>query len=118
MTAASNARVRSRNISRLPRQRLAGAHSNRPRTAFVLSGGASLAAAQVGMLHALYERGIEADYLVGTSAGSLNAAFVASRPQTTATAVKLGRIWRDLHREDVFPVSMSALQSCWIWPSV
>jgi NTE family protein len=28
------------------------------RTAFVLSGGASLGAAQVGMLHALYERGI------------------------------------------------------------
>ncbi len=31
-----------------------------PRTAFVLSGGASLGAMQVGMLRALYERGIPA----------------------------------------------------------
>ena len=80
-----------------------------PVTAFVLSGGASLAAAQVGMLQALYERGIEPDFLVGTSAGALNAAFVASRPQTRATATKLGRVWRDLRREDVFPVSLTAL---------
>lgn len=29
-----------------------------PEVAFVLSGGASLGAIQVGMLHALYERGI------------------------------------------------------------
>jgi NTE family protein len=87
----------------------AAATTSVPRTAFVLSGGASLAAAQVGMLHALYERGIEPDFLVGTSAGALNAAFVASRPQTTATATKLGRIWRDLQREDVFPVSLTAL---------
>jgi NTE family protein len=80
-----------------------------PRTAFVLSGGASLGAAQVGMLEALYEHGIAPDLLVGTSAGALNAAFVASRPQTVATARELGRVWRGLQREDVFPVSMSAL---------
>lgn len=78
-------------------------------TAFVLSGGASLAAGQVGMLQALYERGIQPDFLVATSAGALNAAFVASRPQSTATARKLGYIWRDLRREDVFPMSMAAL---------
>jgi NTE family protein len=80
-----------------------------PRTAFVLSGGASLGAAQAGMLRALYEHGITADLLVGTSAGALNAAFVASRPQTTQTARELGRIWCDLQRDDVFPVSMRAL---------
>src|SRR3954452_295762 len=79
------------------------------RTAFVLSGGASLGALQAGMLRALYEQGITADLLVGTSAGALNAAFVASRPQTEATARELARIWRDLQREDVFPVSMRAL---------
>lgn len=80
-----------------------------PVTAFVLSGGASLAAAQVGMLQALYERGIEPDFLVGTSAGALNAAFVASRPRTRATATQLAQVWRDLRREDVFPVSLAAL---------
>lgn len=94
----------------------AGLHSRRdtagtdvPVTAFVLSGGASLAAAQVGMLQALYEHDIEPDLLVGTSAGALNAAFVASRPQTRATATKLGRLWCDLRREDVFPVNLAAL---------
>jgi predicted acylesterase/phospholipase RssA len=54
--------------------------------AFVLSGGASLGAIQVGMLRALYERDITPDLIVGTSAGALNGAFIASRPQTTATA--------------------------------
>jgi NTE family protein len=61
------------------------------------------------MLQSLYESGIVPDVLVGTSAGALNAAFIASRPQTPATARSLGRVWRDLHREDLFPVSMSAL---------
>ena len=32
--------------------------NDRPEVAFVLSGGASLGAIQVGLLHALYERGI------------------------------------------------------------
>src|ERR1043166_188561 len=80
-----------------------------PRTAFVLSGGASLGALQVGMLEALYERGITPDFLVGTSVGALNAAFVASRPQSPQTAREVGGGWRSLQREDVFPVSMSAL---------
>jgi len=74
----------------------------RPRTAFVLSGGASLGALQVGMLQALYERDVVPDVLVGTSTGALNAAFVASRAQTPATAKALGCVWRDLHREDLF----------------
>jgi NTE family protein len=77
----------------------------RPRTAFVLSGGASLGALQVGMLRALYELGVTPDLFVATSAGALNATFVASRPQTVATTRDLGRIWRGLHRDDVFPVN-------------
>jgi NTE family protein len=83
--------------------------SSRPRTAFVLSGGASLGAVQAGMLRALYERDITADLLVGTSAGALNAAFIASRPQTIETARALRRVWCDLQRDDIFPVSMRAL---------
>jgi NTE family protein len=92
-----------------PPQRLATGGASIPRTAFVLSGGASLGALQVGMLEALYEQGITPDFLVGTSVGALNAAFVASRPQSPQTATELGRVWRSLQREDVFPVSMSAL---------
>jgi NTE family protein len=90
-------------------QTLAKRGASSPRTAFVLSGGASLAAVQVGMLQALYEQGIAPDFLVGTSAGALNAAFVASRPQVPATARRLGRIWRDLQRGDIFPVRPTAL---------
>jgi predicted acylesterase/phospholipase RssA len=37
------------------------------------------------MLEALYERGIAPDFLVGTSVGALNAAFVASRLQSPQT---------------------------------
>lgn len=40
-----------------------------PVVAFVLSGGASLGAIQVGMLRALYERDITPDLVIGTSAG-------------------------------------------------
>jgi NTE family protein len=71
----------------------------------VLSGGASLGAIQVGMLRALYERGIAPDLIVGTSAGAINAAFIASRPQTVETADALAPLWRDLRRGQVFPMN-------------
>jgi NTE family protein len=75
-----------------------------PKTAFVLSGGASLGAIQVGMVRSLYERGIEADLIVGTSVGSINGAFLASRPQRTAAADELAEIWRQIGRRQIFPL--------------
>jgi NTE family protein len=57
------------------------------------------------MLRALYERGIAPDVIVGTSAGALNGAFIASRPQTVTTADALGRIWRELRRGQAFPLN-------------
>jgi NTE family protein len=42
--------------------------------------------------------------IVGTSAGALNGAFIASRPQTVATAEELGDVWRGLRRGSVFPL--------------
>jgi len=71
----------------------------------VLSGGASLGAIQVGMLQALFERHIRPDLIVGVSAGALNGAFVAARPQGPATAAELAEIWIDLHRGKVFPLN-------------
>jgi NTE family protein len=73
-------------------------------TAFVLSGGGSLGAVQVGMLQALAEQGIHPDLLVGTSAGALNAAFVAAHGTGRAALDRLAGIWTTLRREDVFPV--------------
>jgi NTE family protein len=75
------------------------------RVAFVFSGGAGLAASQAGMLQALYEDGIRPDLVVGTSAGAINAAFVASRPATVQTALDLQQIWRRLNRSQVFPAN-------------
>jgi NTE family protein len=70
---------------------------------FVLSGGASLGAIQVGMLRALYERGIAPELIVGTSAGAVNGAYIASRPPTVQTAEELSHIWRSLRTFEVFP---------------
>jgi NTE family protein len=83
-----------------------------PRTAFVLAGAASPGAMQVGMLRALYEcGGVAPALLVGTSAGALNAAYIASRPQTVATAEALARVWRGLHRVDISPINPRAVIS-------
>jgi NTE family protein len=71
--------------------------------AFVLSGGASLGAIQVGMLRALYERRITPDLIIGTSIGALNGAYIASRPATPDTADALADVWLGLHRFEIFP---------------
>ena len=63
-------------------------------TAIVLSGGANLGAMQVGMLRALAEHGVTPNLIVGTSAGALNAAFIAERGLTTAAVDELAQIWR------------------------
>jgi NTE family protein len=73
-------------------------------TAFVLSGGGSLGAIQVGMLQALAERGVTPDLLVGTSAGALNAVFVAAHGTAPAALDLLASTWRELRRDDIFPV--------------
>jgi NTE family protein len=72
-------------------------------TAFVLSGGGSLGAVQVGMLKAVQEHGFRPDLLVGTSAGALNAAYVAANGFDVAVISDLATIWRGLRRADVFP---------------
>jgi NTE family protein len=71
--------------------------------AFVLSGGASLGAIQVGMLEALFERGIAPDLIVGSSVGAVNGAFIAGREPSPQTAQELGAIWRGLSRGAIFP---------------
>jgi len=70
---------------------------------FVLSGGASLGAIEAGMLQAAYEHGIAPDLIVGTSAGAVNGAFIASRPTTPATALSLQALWRQMSTFQVFP---------------
>jgi NTE family protein len=69
-------------------------------TAFVFAGGGSLGAVQVGMLRELMRHGLDADFVVGSSAGALNAAYFASAPDA-AGVDKLGQIWSGLRRRDV-----------------
>jgi NTE family protein len=77
------------------------------RTAFVLSGGGSLGAVEVGMLQALVERQIEPDLIVGTSVGAINAAWIAGRPGLAGVS-ELAALWRSVRRRDVFPVNRLA----------
>ena len=70
-------------------------------------GGAGLGAIQVGMLRALYERGIQPDVIVATSAGAINGALIATRPQTVETVDALAEIWRHVRRGQVFPSTRS-----------
>lgn len=72
-------------------------------TAFVLSGGGSLGAVQVGMLQALAERDVHPDLLIGTSAGAVNAAYVAGHGTGRQALEELAATWRGLRRGDVFP---------------
>lgn len=72
--------------------------------AFVLSGGGSLGAVQVGMLQALAESGIEPDLLIGTSAGAINCAWVATHGTSSASLAQLGELWTGLRRGYLFPV--------------
>ncbi len=69
--------------------------------AFVFSGGASLGSIQVGMLQALEEAGIQPDIVLGTSAGAMNAAYIAGG----GTADGLFDVWLDLSGSTMFPVS-------------
>ncbi len=73
-------------------------------TAFVLSGGGSLGAVQVGMLQALARRGITPDLLVGTSAGAVNALWVAQHGMGADSLHELALIWTGLSRRVIFPL--------------
>ncbi len=69
--------------------------------AFVLGGGASFGAAQVGMVRALEEAGVHPDLVVGTSVGALNGAVLASSPGAAGQALE--DTWLPMRRRDVFP---------------
>lgn len=68
---------------------------------FVLGGGGSLGASQVGMLQALAEQGIVADLVVGSSVGALNGAVAALDP--AGAAGRLAHAWAHMTRDVVFP---------------
>ncbi len=71
--------------------------------AFVLSGGGSCGALQVGALRALFEAGLHPDILVGTSVGAINAAYLALNGFNLHTLEKLAIVWREAAQADLLP---------------
>ncbi len=69
---------------------------------FVLSGGGNRGAVQAGALQVLLERGVKPELLVGTSAGALNAFFLATDP-TPEGGRRLVHIWESVTQADVYP---------------
>jgi NTE family protein len=74
---------------------LLSALAGRRKVVFVLSGGGSLGAVQIGMLRALVESGIRPDLILGCSVGAINGAGFATDPTLRGVA-RLERIWRRL----------------------
>ncbi len=68
--------------------------------AFVLAGGASYGAVQVGQIRALAKTDLSPDMVVGTSVGALNGTIVAEDPESAPD--RLAALWSSVVREDVF----------------
>jgi NTE family protein len=77
-------------------------------TAFVLAGGGSFGAVQVGMLRELVASGVRADFVVGCSVGAINGVHYAAAPDAEGVA-RLEQIWRGLRRRDIFPLRLGNL---------
>jgi predicted acylesterase/phospholipase RssA len=75
---------------------------------FVLGGGGSRGALQVGVLHALAEVGFAPDICVGTSSGALNAAMVAAVPLAEA-ADRLDRLMTSPRGRAIFRLPLREL---------
>ena len=96
-------------IANTPPERSAGGLDLPGPIGFVLSGGASLGAVQVGMLQALASAGVHPDFIVGTSVGALNGAILAAHPDDGVD--RLTETWLEMQRSDVFPGNL--LSSIW-----
>lgn len=87
---------------RFARRRGEPVPADEPLTAFVLAGGGSRGAVQVGMLTELAARGIRADRVYGASVGAVNGAGYCGDP-TPRGAEHLQRVWRSLTGDTIFP---------------
>jgi NTE family protein len=85
-------------------------------TAFVLAGGGSFGAVQVGMLRALLAHGVVPDLVVGSSVGAINGAYVAGDPSAAGVA-RLETLWKGLRRSEVFPLAWRGVLGLEGWRS-
>jgi NTE family protein len=73
----------------------------RPPVALCLSGGGARGAAQAGVVIELLRSGLQPDFIVGTSIGAWNGAWLASHPGLDG-AESLGRWWADPEVRGIF----------------
>ncbi|MGH8979434.1 MAG: patatin-like phospholipase family protein, partial [Acidimicrobiales bacterium] len=95
-------RGRVRWWDQVARRRREGEQAGPPQVAFVLAGGGSRGAVQVGMLAELVDRGIRADRVYGASVGAVNGAAYAGDP-TPSGMEHLVEIWLPLTGDTIFP---------------
>ncbi len=73
--------------------------------AFVLSGGGSRGALQVGALYALLEFGLQPDLIIGVSIGAANAAFVALNGFSRDSLDQLTTAWHSAGASELMPAN-------------
>ncbi len=71
--------------------------------AFVMSGAGARGPLQVGALQALLEAEIQPDFVVGTSAGSVNASYIASRGLNPEALTAMHAQWKKVKFRSVYP---------------
>ncbi len=88
----------------------------RPRTALVLSGGGARGAYQAGVLSGLADSGVLGadaggfDVLVGSSAGAINASFLAACADDLAAGIpRLVELWKAIEAQQVFRTDLRSL---------
>jgi NTE family protein len=66
--------------------------ASKNKMALVLCGGGAQGAADIGFYQAMVEQGIKPDFIIGTSVGALNEAFIASGMNIS----RMKKIWTDI----------------------
>ena len=70
----------------------------------VFQGGGALGAYQAGVYQALHEAGIEPDWIIGTSIGSINASLIAGNEPENRLE-RLEEFWRRMRRKELWGLS-------------
>jgi NTE family protein len=71
--------------------------------AFVLSGAGNRGPLEIGALKALLEQNLHPNFLVGTSAGAINACYLAAHGASVTTTTEMGQLWRQVTTATVYP---------------
>ncbi|WP_441000479.1 patatin-like phospholipase family protein [Fodinibius sp. SL11] len=83
-------------------------HAESNKTALVLCGGGAQGAAEIGFYQAMVEQGVKPDYIIGTSIGAINGAFIASGLDIS----QLKELWKGISEQKLYRFNPELL---WKW---